>query len=127
MFLLVLLQLITGLTILYRLWSLVLTFPISSIDILCDLRNLLDACLRSTQSFLFLELMCLVSSLHVGHMFGWLARHTILSKSSLGMCELPASSLFDSSQTPLCEPCSRTLLASYICELVIFEYDLFGS
>ncbi|MBA0802796.1 hypothetical protein Gohar_013066, partial [Gossypium harknessii] len=57
---------------------LVLTFSVSGADILCMLLSLLDACLRSTQSFLIMGLTSSASSVPVGHEYGLLVRLAIL-------------------------------------------------
>lgn len=115
------------------LWfSILIFFILISIDILCELHSLLDARSRSTRSILLLGLMSLVSFILVGHMSGWPAGmwsflrapwvcvNFLRVQFATPFCEL-------CSRAPFYESCSRAPLASYICELTIFEWGLFGS
>lgn len=87
-----------------------LTFPVLGVDILCELRNLLDACPRSTWSFPFMGLMSFVSSVPVGHMSGWPVGYMVFFANSLRMCELLASSI--------CDPILRGVFADPLLQVV---------
>lgn len=77
------------------LWPSILIFSVFSTDILCELCNLLDVCLRSTRFFLFLRLSSLTSFVPTDHMFRWPTGYMIFPASSLDMCKLPVSLVRD--------------------------------